>query len=285
VGLVPIGADPDSGLWEFWHVESGDEPLRDRQGVLQPTEETGLIFVLLPGGEFQMGAQTVDPEWHNYDPHALGWEASVHPVKVAPFFLSKYEVTREQWARAGGELSFDEFEGLQPRVQAVAVTGVSWFDCQRLLLRIGCVLPTEEQWEYGCRGGSAEPRPFPADELAYHANVADLRLRETLVNPVPHELWDDGYGLLAPIAQYRPNPYGLYDVLGNAYEWVADRYYLYEDRYPLSQPTFHNSANRVRRGGSYLRPATYARSAARATEPPSKLTPDLGVRPALRLAP
>ena len=59
VGLVPIGPDPNTDLWEFWHVESGSEPERDvLQGKLQHTENTGLVFVLLP---YACGAWPVLP--------------------------------------------------------------------------------------------------------------------------------------------------------------------------------------------------------------------------------
>ena len=56
VGLIPIGPDPDSGLWEFVHLQTGDTPERDEVGKLVLTEEMGLVFVLIPGGTFTMGA-------------------------------------------------------------------------------------------------------------------------------------------------------------------------------------------------------------------------------------
>jgi len=56
VGIVPIGRDPNSGLWEFAHLQTGEIPPRDENGKLVLTEGTGLIFVLIPGGSFKMGA-------------------------------------------------------------------------------------------------------------------------------------------------------------------------------------------------------------------------------------
>ena len=55
-GLIPIGRDRESGLWEFAHPETGEVPERDQDGKLILTEETGLVFVLIPGGTFHMGA-------------------------------------------------------------------------------------------------------------------------------------------------------------------------------------------------------------------------------------
>src|SRR5262249_28354935 len=99
IGLVPLGPDADSGLWEFWQVESGAQPVRDRAtGKLGITAETGLVLVLLPGGTFRMGAQRVDRERENFAPGAQADEA-VHEVTLAPFFLSKYEMTQGQWQR------------------------------------------------------------------------------------------------------------------------------------------------------------------------------------------
>jgi hypothetical protein len=61
-GLLPLGPDPDSGLWEFAHLQTGLAPERDASGRLVVTEETGLVFVLLPGGTFPMGAQAGEPD-------------------------------------------------------------------------------------------------------------------------------------------------------------------------------------------------------------------------------
>ncbi|MEM9803121.1 MAG: serine/threonine-protein kinase, partial [Planctomycetota bacterium] len=55
-GLVPIGRDPASGLWEFWHVATGDEPRRNESGALEPTAASGIVLVLIPSGTFWMGS-------------------------------------------------------------------------------------------------------------------------------------------------------------------------------------------------------------------------------------
>ncbi len=69
IGLVPLGSDPETELWEFWHFESGEKPERDpRTRNLIMTEDSGLVLVLLPGGDFVMGAQDVNQEKTNFDP-------------------------------------------------------------------------------------------------------------------------------------------------------------------------------------------------------------------------
>ncbi len=70
MGLLPLGSDPDSGLWEFWHMASGAEPVRGPDGELVVTGETGIVLVLIPGGKFWMGAQSKVRGDQNYDPQA-----------------------------------------------------------------------------------------------------------------------------------------------------------------------------------------------------------------------
>ena len=62
-GLVPIGVDPDSGLHEFWHVLSGEEPERGPDGKLRIGEQTGVVLVLVPGGPTILGASTDPDAW------------------------------------------------------------------------------------------------------------------------------------------------------------------------------------------------------------------------------
>ncbi|MGB2984259.1 MAG: SUMF1/EgtB/PvdO family nonheme iron enzyme, partial [Phycisphaerae bacterium] len=112
IGLLPLRRDPRSGLWEFRHIQTGTKPEQNRARkevdaeAVNPwilTEDTGLVFVLIPGGTFWMGAQKENPEGRNYDPQAASDESPVHEVTLAPFFISKYEMTQLQWQRFTGE--------------------------------------------------------------------------------------------------------------------------------------------------------------------------------------
>ncbi|MBI5362397.1 MAG: AAA family ATPase [Planctomycetes bacterium] len=95
LGLLPIGEDPASHLWEFAELTTGDEPERGAEGVVKRDargrllvkEATGLVFVLIPGNTFWMGAQQTDPTGQNYDPRALGNESPVHSVTLTAYFL------------------------------------------------------------------------------------------------------------------------------------------------------------------------------------------------------
>ena len=92
-GLIPIGRNQDSGLWEFAHLQTGELPQPESDGKFKMTEDTGLVFVLIPAGTFRMGA--VSPSNSNpssvpnVDPAAEKDEKPVHEVSLDAFFLSK----------------------------------------------------------------------------------------------------------------------------------------------------------------------------------------------------
>jgi tRNA A-37 threonylcarbamoyl transferase component Bud32 len=102
LGLLPVGRSPVTGLWEFADVQTGNLPAWGADGAAAVAEDTALVFVLLPGGTFDMGAQQRDPARPNFDPDAEPDELPVHEVALAPFFLSKYEMTQGQWQRFAG---------------------------------------------------------------------------------------------------------------------------------------------------------------------------------------
>jgi len=102
LGLVPIGMDPASKLWEFAVLDSGVVPVRGEHQKLEIDADSAMVLVYLPGGTFLMGVQTSDPNAPNY--HREGNEriAPVNTVTIDPFFLSKYEMTQAQWLRLMG---------------------------------------------------------------------------------------------------------------------------------------------------------------------------------------
>ncbi|MFT5430180.1 MAG: serine/threonine protein kinase/formylglycine-generating enzyme required for sulfatase activity [Myxococcota bacterium] len=285
MGLVPMGADAESGLWEFWHVQTGTEPVRGGDGKLEMEDGTGLVFVLLRGGKYWMGAQSRDPEGRNHDPDAGSNEGPVHEVEVSAFFLSKYEMTQGQWERMAGrnpsrwtaDTLPSWIEGSHP------VERVSWIDCMRLLPALGLSLPTEAQWEYGCRAGTDTVRPFGFEDFATHANIADKRYNRAFTGPQTVEPWNDGIGAHGPVGRLLPNRFGLYDVIGNVWEWCMDGYeFDYYKTGPSTDPIcpFEGSPTRVYRGSGFRDTAADARSANRDRRPPSDADNDLGVRPA-----
>jgi len=298
LGLLPIGADPESGLWEFAHLQSGEPAKRGVDGKLVLTEETGLVFVLIPGGTFAMGAQSTDPTGENNDPQASSNESPVHEVTLAPYFLSKYEMTQGQWERFTGRnpSQYDReryskswnssdkgWSSLHP------VEQVSWDHGMETLARMGMTLPTEAQWERACRAGTTSVY-WSGDEKESLQGVANLS--DAYGKSHGNENWsvweswlDDGNTVHAAVGSYRPNPFGLHDVHGNVWEWCRDGTggYNLPARKEDGERLVSGPRDRVNRGGGFNDDAAIARSAVRSYHSPGLRSNELGLRPARRI--
>lgn len=183
---------------------------------------TSIEFCHIPAGTFRMGG--------------IG---NVHQVTISKdFYLGKYPVTQAQWeAVIGSNPSF--FKGAERPVETV-----SWEDCQQFIKKLNHQigksvyrLPTEAEWEYACRAGSITAYSFGDD---------DDRLGEYC--------WYDinSGGESHPVGQKIPNPWGLYDMHGNVWEWCQD---WYTADYPAGTMTDPDgppsSSDRVLRGGGW----------------------------------
>ena len=179
--------------------EAAAQAEAERRRAERPRElrnSLGMEFVLIEPGTFEMG-----------DPGAQ------HTVTITqPFYLSKYEVTQGQWqAVMGGNPS--RFSDCGPNCP---VEQVSWEDVEgfieELNLREGVSvyrLPTEAEWEYAARAGT---------QTTYHFGNAANRLGQ-------YGWYEDNSGNRShPVGEKRPNVWGLYDMHGNVWEWVADWY-------------------------------------------------------------
>ena len=278
LGLLPIGPDPDSHLWEFAHLATGEPAVRGPDG-LALKESTGLVFVLLPGGTFWMGAQSADPGGRNYDPDANSEEGPVHAVTLSPFFLSKYEMTQGQWLRfTGSNPSRDNPETYGRNWNREGKLGdllhpveqVTWTECTAVLERLGLELPREAQWEYGARAGTTTVwwSGNEKESIASAGNLADQYAKTHGGSAWTVEDWDDGHSSHAPVGKYLPNAFGLHDVIGNVWEWCQGG---------------AGSASRFYRGGGLQARAVAARSACRPHDAPSNAGGSLGLRPARAL--
>ena len=154
----------------------------------------------------------------------------------------------------------------------------------------GYRLPTEAEWEYAARAGS--PRAYgqakSEEEICNTANVSNPATKQR------HYSWlywktfpcDDGEREMAEIAKYPPNPWGLFDVLGNAREWVYDGYAPYPESVMADDPFGPEDAeSRVHRGGSWSDRPKYVRVGQRATGQASWREIHLGLRIARSPAP
>jgi len=253
IGIVPIGQDPRTQFWEFAHLQTGALAKRGLEGEILFTEETGIVFVLLPGGCFPTG---------NADPAADDREKPVHEVTVPPFFISKHEMTQGQWLRFTAENP----SRYGPRVTISGhyqhsllhpVESVSWNDCAKTLSWLGLRLPSEAEWEYAARGGTTSKWWTGAkiESVRDAANFCDRFCRQNWGS----EKWsfddwlDEGFAIHAPVDSYRPNLFGLHNAMGNLREWCRDRYHVDYDGAPRdgSAREDGNDKRRIQRGGSW----------------------------------
>ncbi|MFN0007473.1 MAG: SUMF1/EgtB/PvdO family nonheme iron enzyme [Planctomycetota bacterium] len=300
LGLLPIGQDTESGLWEFADLATGEPAERNQDGRIVLKEASGIVFVLIPGGTFLMGAQAEDPSADHFDPNAQTNESPVQPVNLEPFFLSKYEMTQAQWERltatnpslynAGNHAKEWSSTG-RLEMTLHPVEQVSWEDCSAVLPRFGMTLPTEAQWEHACRAGT-DTIYWSGDETDSLEGVANTSDAYGKSHGNEHyfewDAWlDDGETVHAQVGSYRANPFGLFDMHGNVWEWCRDRFGLYsqpvlpgDGQRDVAEPISWSQRTRVFRGGSFAGTAVYARSSRRNVDLAGRIGSGIGVRPA-----
>ena len=229
-GLVPLGRDPTSKLWEFYDLRSAWDgaselariaiPRRQADGSFLNSPDLGAILVLMPGGPLPDPTSTPDGP----DPR--------RNVRLDPFFVGKYEVTRGQWLRWGGAIPPGP-GAADPSARPVAQ--VSWKSATQLLRQHGLILPSELQWEYAARGGTSSTW-WNGDDWNLARRVENL-----------------GSGRLLPVGSGQANPFGLFDVAGNVRELCSDEHTAYGTERPGDgrRPEPADSVARSCRGGSF----------------------------------
>lgn len=206
---------------------------------------TGMEFVLIPAGVFIMGSPSGEKGRYDY-------EGPVHKVTINnPFYMGKYPVTQKQWGKVMGN-NPSKFKGEDRPVE-----NVSWNDVQEFIKKLGekeetykYRLPSESEWEYSCRAGTQTRYFFGDDE----SKLNEYAWYEKNSGSETH-----------PVGQKKPNPWGLYDMHGNVWEWVKDRWHDNYEGAPSDGSIWEdrNSPNCVLRGGSWRFNARNCRSASR----------------------
>ena len=216
----------------------------------------GIVLVPIPAGEFTMGS----------DSTTIYQE---HPVKITkPFHLGAFEVTQEQYEKVTGK-NPSYFKGPNNPVELV-----SWKDAVEFCRKLSQLpkekaaghvyrLPTEAEWEYACRAGTTAAYSFgdDASQLGQYA------------------WFDENSGTTThPVGGKKPNPWGLYDMHGNVWEWCHDWHGEYPSE-PVTDPTGPTTGSyRVLRGGSRFFNAWYCRSGYRDWSLPPYRNNSLGFR-------
>ena len=264
------------------------------KGVQVTAGNSNIDLVLIPAGEFVMGATDgPDDEY----PSAR--------VRIAkPFYMSRAEISNDQFREFAAEhdsrtidIYAKDHTGPGPSVNQPSqpVVRVSWQEalayCDWLSRTTGhrCSLPTEAQWEYACRAGTATPLWFGdlTTNFAPFANLADARLRGGLNTARPWipaiESVNDGATITRSVGSGQPNPWGLCDMHGNAAEWTRSLYekYPYRDddgRNAVTAPGPNSTRQRVVRGGSFWDRPYRATSSGRRSYEPWQRVFDVGFR-------
>jgi formylglycine-generating enzyme required for sulfatase activity len=218
-------------------------------------------------------------------------EGPVHEVCVDGFWMGRHEVTNRQYRKFQRDHDSRSYEGLSLNGDEQPVVHVSWEDARSFAQwlseqnggQVRFRLPTEAEWEYSARGGAKGPRYWGdgEEQACDHENIADLTAKKLWHWEDVHNC-EDSYAATAPVGSYQPNGFGLYDMLGNVWEWCEDYYSVdfyanYERQNPVNQNA-RRGPDRVMRGGYWHGGPDSTRSASRSSGLPSAGNNDVGFR-------
>jgi formylglycine-generating enzyme required for sulfatase activity len=207
------------------------------------TNSIGMEFTFINAGSFTMGSSLLDDE------------KPPHNVKIfQPFYLQTTEVTQGQWKKVMG----DDTSSLKQCGDDCPVEGVSWEEAQQFIKKLNQFektkdyrLPSEAEWEYACRAGTTTKFSFGDD-----------------ISKLGEYAWygDNSNKTIHKVATKASNPWGLYDMHGNVWEWVEDDWHSSYKKAPADGRAWIDiprSSERVLRGGSWSDGRGWCRSALR----------------------
>lgn len=230
-------------------------------------EGVDMEFVWIEGGWFTMGTGAAEEGalrarglWSDL----AAVEQPARSVKVAGFYLGKYEITQAQWQAVTGAQPWRDRAHVRLNADHPA-TFISWRDAQQFAYHLNVVageelfrLPTEAEWEYACRAGSQTPWFFGEDESQLGQYAWFKRTA-----------WDAERVFAQRVGGKKSNPWGLYDMYGNVWEWCLDW---------AAFPDPQGGYKPVLRGGSFFNDAANVRSALRIRNDADFRYADIGAR-------
>ena len=245
------------------------------------TEDLGngvrLEMVYIPEGTFLMGSP--ESEGKRYSN-----ERPQHSVTIKPFLISKYPITQAQWREVAALSEVRQKLNLRPSRsggKSHPVNQVSWHDvvefCDRLSQKTGHQyrLPTEAEWEYACRAGTTTPFHFGE---TITSNLANYDARQSYRSK-PQGIYREA---TTPVGSFQvANPFGLFDMHGNVWEWCLDHWHENYDNAPTNGDEWLNNSDnqtRVMRGGSLLNDPSMCRSSSRFHQNASETFKHVGFR-------
>jgi formylglycine-generating enzyme required for sulfatase activity len=231
-----------------------------------------LTMVWIPGGTFQMGRYAGEQDsYSNEDPQ--------HWVSLGGYWMAKYELTKRQWTAVMGTTPWTGRSYVLTDLDSPAVY-VSWNNAQSFLTAVNSHtgktfrLPSEAQWEHACRAGNHVPmtRFYWGDDPGYTA-IGDYAC-------YGGNAYSVGQQYAHVVGEKVLNPFGLYDMSGNVWEWCQDWYHSSYTGAPTDGSAWESStgSTRVLRGGSWYSYDYGCRSAARFNTTPDVTNYNLGFR-------
>jgi len=233
----------------------------------------GVPMSLVPAGPFEMGSEEGSDN-----------EKPVHTVILNDFYIDQFEITNARYAECveAGDCNAPTYTGSATRenyykntnFSNYPVISVDWYDAQAYCKWRGARLPTEAEWEKAARGG-LEGKLYTWGNESPNCSLANFNYSEYCI------------GDPNIVGKYAPNDYGLYDMAGNVWEWVADWYDPdYFENSPISNPLgSENGSSRILRGGAWNRISNLLRVAYRYNTNPDLAHVSFGIRCARDIAP
>jgi formylglycine-generating enzyme len=261
----PHGADSDAKPLKKTHPPTNGGPA-SKTRVLPKLPATligkdGAPMVLVPAGEFTMGSEQGDDD-----------EQPVHRVFLDSFYLDTFEVTNGQFAKFVAAIQSEPPWGFADQETPVVhadrpVRWVNWLEATGYCLWAGKRLPTEAEWEKAARGTDGRVYPWGNEPPTPVHAVFGLKEGADTVSPIG----DRDKGM---------SPYGVHDLAGNLYEWVADWYdeAVYTTQLTINPRGPADGTTKVQRGGSYVNSPYRLRSSFRTKGDPTEHDPNVGVR-------